>query len=102
MDLSSSAPTHSTLSPGVAPEPVPGAAAGSDSPVAAAGTVPRAEFWKWAIAIALFWGILVALHEYGGNGRDIGTGFALLVMSTVLLTKGGDAMTNAVAMFTNA
>jgi hypothetical protein len=64
--------------------------------------VTQADFWKWAIAYLLFWFIVTALHEYGGAAQDLGSGFALLVVVTVLLTKGGAAMTNAVALFQNA
>jgi len=100
---SSSAPGHSASSSG---QPTPaddaGGAIGGQVGAALASSDSGRPFWKWAIAYLLFWFIVTALHEYGGNAQDIGSGFAMLVLTTVLLTKGGAAMTNAVALFQNA
>ena len=56
-------------------------------------------FWKWFAAMAIFWVVVVSLNQYGGQWAELGTAFAFLVLSTVLLSQGRQAIANAQTLF---
>lgn len=78
-----------------------GASASSAAAAAPAGvqSADATAFWKWAISLLLLFVVLTAMHEYGGAWDGAASGFALLILTSVLLTQGGKAMTNTVALF---